>query len=416
MNEIESAIIGMCLNNPRNLERFLAHGVRPTDFSEAELSLAFSKIIEADSKDEPFDIVAMSLRLPGVHWPIKLQNCSELASSTQNPAYYAGELKREAFRKDIQRFSLEVSTLGLSTELSIEEMRSKLVNDVDKVCANANESDTSSMADDAMEFVYRLDEIKRKGKPDSFSCGLPSTDALIQGFKPGAIYIIGARTGVGKTEIALNFAWNLAASGCPTAFFSFEMPKHEILARIVSRLSGVSAVTFMNGLADHNQNDRIADALRTIGTSPLTIRSPRQALWDDLKLLIRTLVRRNGARVVFVDYVQLLNSVGFRASERVRELTVISQQAKGLAIQLNIAIVLLAQLNRSGAQTNESPKLIHLKESGSLEQDGDVIMLLNRIDPHNKSIIDLDIQKNRHGPERIVPLYFDYSKHTVRER
>lgn len=413
LSQVECTIVGMCLNQPSFLEEFLDCGAKPQDFEDESLRDIFSAMIAADSANEPFDMVALLQRLKGSHFAKKLADCSEMGSYTQNPSYYAKELRSESYRRKVVAMGKELYDLGSNAELSVEDISSRIQKKVEDLEDPSDTLGKYSTPDDCMAFVERIDDIQKNGKPDNVSTGFPAVDQLTQGFKAGSLYVIGARTGVGKSEILCNFAFNTASLKYPTAYFSFEMHKDEILARIVSRMAKVNDAVFMNGLASGNELDRIAEAVRTVGTLPIHIVDDIKPEWCGLKRLIRTLKRRNGIRVVFIDYVQLLNSVGFRASERVRELCYISAQAKQLAAELKIAIVFAAQINRAGAQENEEPQLHHLKESGSLEQDANVVMLLHRIDAVDKGMIDLNIKKNRHGPERKIGLYFDYANHNV---
>jgi replicative DNA helicase len=410
----ESIIVGMCLNQPKNLERFLSAGVRTEHFSDPDCGRMFAEILSADSSGQSFDLVSLAHRLPDL--TEKIVSVTERCPHTQDPSYFAEAILNDAFAKKAETViaNLFAEVKSRPVGVSAQSLRAEISAKIDSLCVDIGPKDAGarSLASRFTDLVDSAYERKQAGKPFWFSTGLKTLDALTQGFRPQALYIIGARTGVGKSELCCNFAYNVATSGHPAAYFTFEMTGEEITARIISRMSRVSDTRILNAQLSDLEFDRVADATKRFANLPLFVVDDAKMSWDEIKLLIRTLVRRNFVRVVFLDYIQQLNSVGFRPSERVRELSHISGQAKALAKDLNIAIVCAAQLNRQAGESDaDPPQKKHLKESGSLEQDANVVMLVHR----KEGGVDLIIDKNRHGKEGAIPLRVNYELHTIEE-
>ena len=408
----ESIIVGMCLNQAENLERFLSFGIRPDLFSDPEYGTAFAEMIQIDSEGQAVDLVTLCHRL-GPSYTRKLVDASDRSPVAQDPKYFSECFLHEAFSRRVEKAAMELISNAKSSKDS-SELRAEVSAKFDSLCLTGGQKDYSAiaLADRFTEAVDKAHEQRKAGKPFGYSTGLRNLDLLIHGFRPQGLYIIGARTGVGKSELCCNFAYNVASQNHPAAYFTFEMTGEEIAARVISRLSKVGETKILNAQLHPDEFDRVAEATRRFSKLPLYVVDDAKMSWDEIKLRIRTLVRRNSVRVVFLDYIQQLNSVGFRPSERVRELSHISCEAKALAKDLNIAIICAAQLNRQAGETDtDPPQKKHLKESGSLEQDANVVMLLHRRDTG----MDLIIDKNRHGKEGAIPLRVNYEIHTVEE-
>ena len=408
----EASIVGICINQPKSLERFLSLGVRAEHFQDPDCRAVFADILRLDGLNRSFDLVTLADDLgPGLI--SKLVEFTEKAPIAQDCRYFAENLLQDSFAKQTEKTALEILSLAKDRTNS-KDLKAKVISAVDALCVDGAESDYSAlaMASRFTDMVEKVFESKQLGKPFGYSTGLKNLDYLIQGFRPGALYILGARTGVGKSELCCNFAYNVSSKGYPAAYFTFEMTGEEITSRVVSRLSRVSDTKILNASMNGEELDRVVASSRDFAKLPLFIVDDAKMSWDEIKLRIRTLVRRNSVRVVFLDYIQQLNCVGFRPSERVRELSHISGEAKALAKDLEIAIVCAAQLNRQSGESDDDPPLKkHLKESGSLEQDANVVMLLHR----RSGGMDLIVDKNRHGKEGAIPLRVNFDFHTVEE-
>lgn len=406
----ESIVIGMMLNNPENLEKFLSLGIRPEIFSDVDARTIFSEIVRADTKGEPWDAIALCSRLNDLSLSVKVNRFRDLGHTT-NPEHYATKLKGEHYALQVSTLATELGELAMNFREAPTELFSSLVNrKIEKLQAPTSSKDYSASAV-MQRYQDYIDGIYGSEAPLGPKTGIEPLDALTGGLRAGSFWLIGARTGVGKTEFLCHLLLEASLQGFGSAFFTFEMLEHEILGRVLSRISGVNDGKIESKIANNSELDRLADAIRNNYKLPFHIIDDTSTSWGDLKLLIRTLVRRNGIRMVIIDYIQLLNSDGFRPSERVAELTQVSKQAKQLAKELGITIVFAAQLNRGAVQEDVEIELHHLKDCDSFAADANVVILMQR-EPDGRT--KLKLQKNRGGKDK-VNLYvnINFEKHTI---
>jgi replicative DNA helicase len=412
----EEIIVGLCIARPDVLEHFLANGVTPNLFADADLGHIFATILDLDNQNLGFDLVSVAHRLGGGDNAVKLAELYELGATSQSPKYLADELHSEVLDRKVRSIAADISRIanGVVEGQTALDRKALVAAKIDDLLATGEQRDEGIKAH-VLEYLDFIEKCHTGKATKGVSTGYQALDRLIHGFCPEAFYILGARTGVGKSELCTNFFYNVASQKIPTAYFSFEMTAKEILGRMASRICGVSDAKLANGDCSSHELDGVVDAGRAISDLPLHIVDHLKPEWSSIKLKIRLLARRNGVRVVFLDYIQQLNSVGFRASERVRELTHISNEIKQLAKELKIAIVCAAQLNRqAGDRDDDVPNIRQLKESGSLEQDANVVMLLHRSGKNSQT--DLMVEKNRHGVSGCtVKMDFNYAIHTITE-
>ena len=259
-----------------------------------------------------------------------------------------------------------------------------------------------------------LDEVeqleKQSGQPLGVPSGLTDLDALTNGFHPGALVILAGRPGTGKTSMSLNMAVNAARTGVPVGVFSLEMGQDELRQRIACGAAGVNAQTVRRGKLSDDEWSRLVSACAALDPLPLWIDDTPALPILELRTKARRLQQEHGLGLVVVDYLQLMR--GTKQENRVQEVTEISQALKALARELGVAVVALSQLNRSvESRPDRRPQLSDLRESGSIEQEADLVLFLNRpelYDPDTtrKGICDVQIAKHRSGPTGEVALQF----------
>ena len=416
MISAEACVLGAIINSPEKLLDVIGFGLKPDHFIDEDHVQIFQSIIDADEKKEPFDSVGLCYRM-GERYIQKILSLSEQAPVNQNLDFYCEEILRDAFVRRLNQTVVELDSLarGAKKNGTISEIQAMLLQQVDLLLGNEKKSncDAQALTSRFEKLIDDAYESKRLGRPFGFATGIEMLDKTIHGFRPQALYILGARPGVGKTELLCNFAHNLATEGHACAFFTFEMTGEEITARIVSRMSGVNDTLLFRAAAKDHQLEEVRNALGKFEKLPIFVVDDCRPNWSDVKIRIRQLVRRHGIKTVFIDYIQQLNADGFTPANRVRELSHISTDAKNLARELNIAIVCAAQLNRQSAdKEDEPPQKRHLKESGSLEQDANVVMLIHRM---STGAMNLIVDKNRHGSEGVIPIRVNFETHTVED-
>jgi replicative DNA helicase len=232
------------------------------------------------------------------------------------------------------------------------------------------------------------------------STGYSSIDDYTGGFIDSEVTIIGARASMGKTAIALNMAENISKQNIPVGFISLEMQGKLLALRILCGLSKIDMWKIRAGMIDRKDFDRLYDAGRSINEYPLYLYEYPNARLLDIKLKARLMKRQEGIKILFIDYIGLIRTD--QDTPRWEEVGYISSELKALARELEIPIVVCCQVNRDAE--GKPPTLANLRESGSIEQDADVVMFLHRKrDSQNSELI---ISKNRNGGTGKIDLYF----------
>lgn len=267
--------------------------------------------------------------------------------------------------------------------------------------------------DSIMESAFER-VIRRAEHPDEMTgveTKLLGLDRVLNGLQKSDLIILAARPSMGKTALALNIATNAAKSGATVAIFSLEMSKGQIAERLMSTLSGVNSQNMKTGnLTDSEMRDLI-NAVEDIAGLRLHIDDTPGISLLEMRSKLRRLAHETGLDLIVIDYLQLMQ--GGRAENRQQEISEISRSLKALAREMDVPILALSQLSRSvELRADKKPQLSDLRESGSLEQDADIVMFLyrdeyyNRDDENNKNIAELIIAKNRNGPTTSIGLQF----------
>ena len=250
------------------------------------------------------------------------------------------------------------------------------------------------------------------------STGYPGIDACLQGLRPGQMVVIGARPGVGKTSFALNLAVNAAAAGASVAFFSLEMSKTEIAQRLLSAQAKIPLSAIRGAKIKDDQWGTILDATRDLSQLDILIDDTPGTTVTEIRAKARRMLKDKPKGMVMVDYLQLLSPPygGHRADSRATEVSEMSRGIKIMAKDLEVPVIALSQLNRQVTdRKGQRPQLSDLRESGSIEQDADIVILLDRSmteeeaardDRPDMNVTEFIIAKNRSGPLNIVPLMF----------
>lgn len=276
----------------------------------------------------------------------------------------------------------------------------------------------SSIKSKLME-TYHLIEQLRNRDPNSLAgvpSGLVELDKLTGGFQNSDLIIVAARPSMGKTAFALSIARNVAVTyKMPVAFFSIEMASTQIIIRLISQEAKVDQQKLRTGRINDVEDARVVNALGTLSDSKLFIDDSSSLTVMELRAKCRRLKTENNVRMIIVDYLQIMQAP--KAESREREISIISQSLKQIAKELDIPVMALAQLNRSiDGRTDKRPVLSDLRESGSIEQDADVVMFLNRPEVYNKEKYDdglptegtgeIIVGKQRNGPINTVRVAF----------
>ena len=240
--------------------------------------------------------------------------------------------------------------------------------------------------------------------------GFLSLNKLTDGLQKSDLIILAARPSMGKTALALNIAQNAALKNAVVAIFSMEMSKAQLGVRLLSTMSGVVATKINSGKLEPRDFEKMLDALQVLGSYPVYIDDTSGLSVPKIRAKAKRLQKEQGLDLVVIDYLQLMRG---RGENRVQEISEISRELKGLAKELNVPVLALSQLSRQvEMRAEKKPQLPDLRDSGSIEQDADVVMFLYRDEYYNhgatdnQNVAELIISKNRNGTTGTVRLYF----------
>lgn len=274
-------------------------------------------------------------------------------------------------------------------------------------------TDTSSMGKDSARDAYAVlvdawDAAERMsaaaGGVVGIRTGIPLLDHMVRGMKPGQLWVLAARPGVGKTSLGLQMALQAAKAGHPSLIYSLEMSSVELGLRLLSHESGVEIT---GGLTD-TQQIAVATAAQKVSSLPIIIDDVPSGLGiPDARGRTRRAIHRRGIQLVVVDYLQLMRTSNRKNSTRDREVAELSWGLKTMAREMEVTVLLISQLNRGMEhRANSEPMLSDLRDSGAIEQDADGVMMLWVPDEKQRQNVSLKLAKNRHGGTGIVPLHW----------
>ena len=357
--------------------------LQPSDFYSIQHQYIYKAILSISDSNRTPDIISLTdeLRknnlLEASGGPGYIASLPEMVPSSANVRYYAELIKNTSVRRSL------IKTAGEIVSLSLQEIIPEAV--------------------DNIEMLFR-----NKGELSGIPSGLSLLDEKTSGFHSSELIIIGARPSIGKTALAISMAVNISiVQKRPSAFFSLEMPRLDLVKRIISIQSSVPLANLRTGRLTASQLKRMMDANSKLFEAPLYIVDTPYMRLNDLKTLARQCKMQNKVEIIFIDYIGLISNEN-ALLPRHEQVAEISRSLKGLARELKIPIVVLSQVKRE--VEGGKPTLADLRESGSLEQDADVVMMMHRsrTDDEGKGVIptELIIAKQRNGPLGTIPLNF----------
>ena len=268
---------------------------------------------------------------------------------------------------------------------------------------------------DSLEEIFRQIESRDGQYLTGLPTGFMELDDMLSGLQNGEMIIVAARPSMGKTAFGLNVAHAVAVSGKPAVFFSMEMSRQSVVQRLLCSYARVDSHKLRRGMLADEDVQRLAGVCDELANTPLYVDDTPGMSVLELRAKARRLKARYGISAIFVDYLQLMHSPG-RSESRQQEVSEISRGLKALGRELNIPIVVMAQLNRNPeGRTDNRPRMSDLRESGAIEQDADVIALLHREEYYKrescpeelKNVAEVIVDKQRNGPTGVVKLHFD---------
>jgi len=434
--EAEQSLLGSILIDKDAMLR-IADIVRPDDFYKQAHADIYQAILDLFAKREPIDLLSLSNRLKdknlleAIGGRAYLIELTSIVPTAAHLNHYATIIQNKATLRRLISAGNDITGLGFveaeETDGVLDQAEQKLFSVTQKYLKTAFTSIKEAL-DSAFE---RIDELHReKGKLRGIPTGFIELDNKLGGLQRSDLIILAARPSVGKTSLAMDIARQTAVKyKIPVGIFSLEMSKDQLVDRMISAEAGVNLWHLRTGnLTDtgdeHSDFRRIGDALGNLSEAPIYIDDTANVGIMEIRTKARRLQLEHGLGLIIIDYLQLMESrAGNRNSDnRVQEVAEITRALKGLARELNVPVLALSQLSRSTEQLKPAiPRLSHLRESGSIEQDADVVMFIYRkavdsnyqkdeIPLDERYIAEVHIAKHRNGPTGMVKMFFDEAR------
>jgi len=445
--DMEAALLGCLLNDGRLFAKIEDSGLLPEDFSQERNAVVFRAIRSVFESQQLPDVLTVTDAVSKMKNPVEPSYIFDLANNA--PIIYEETLQQ--YCSTIQEKSLYREMIGICENTidsafrqqeSFEELSDKATTSLITLSNRRQVTGYSELKDLVVESLKKLEFQQKSGATiQGISSGYPYLDNMCSGFKPGDMIVLAGRPGMGKTGFALNIALAIAKKHLNVLFFSLEMPAEQITNRILSIECSINSRNILNGKLDQEEINRLYANLDSTSSLPIYIDETPSITISDLRSKAKKLdaqLRKdkdinpnrqipNKLDCIFIDYLQLMSSNVFK-EDKVRQVEDISKNIKKLAKDLNIPIVAMAQLNRKIEErrggkmeiSGNKPMLSDLKDSGSIEQDADMVMFIHREDAYKKNEeeknneAEIFVQKNRHGPTGTVRLRFtpQYMKFT----
>lgn len=397
--------------------------IKPADFYEERHGKIFSAMSNLYDAHRPIDLLTLTNELKSlkilkeVGGAPYLTELSNFVPAASHAKAYAEIVEKNATRRRLIKAGTEIANKAYSDDAEVNELIGKAEQELFEVSDKIIKSDYKPMGDLLDDAFNRIETLhNNKGALRGLKTGFRDIDKKTAGLQNGDLIIIGARPAMGKTTFAQNLAYNVASiNNKGVLFFSMEMASNEIIDRMISDVSGVGNWGIRTGNLSDDEFAKIGDAMAEMAEIPIYIDDTSSMTIMELRNKARRAVHDHDIGVIIIDYLQLLDGSDRYKGQRVQEVTEISRGLKILARELNIPVIALAQLSRNvTGRENPRPILSDLRDSGSIEQDADLVMFLHRPDYYKQNddnyeethITEVIIAKHRHGETGRIDLYF----------
>ncbi|PIS07985.1 replicative DNA helicase [Candidatus Berkelbacteria bacterium CG10_big_fil_rev_8_21_14_0_10_43_13] len=421
--EAERSILGSILVDKDAIIK-IADILDSDDFYDSRNGLIYKAMIDLFEKRMPIDIVTLSEILESTDLMKSVGSAGYLAEivngtpSSANIVFYAAIVRDKSILRRLVSAGANITELGYEEDQNISDVLDKAEQSLFSIAESSQKNKFIAIKDvltDAFERIDQIHKDKDNGALRGISSGYKDLDNLTAGFQKSDLIILAARPSMGKTSVALNIAEHVAIEDkIPVAVFSLEMSKDQIVDRLLSSQAGVDSWKLRTGNLSDDDFPKIGYAMGVLSEAPIYIDDSPSGNIMDIRTKARRLQMEQNLGLVIIDYLQLMSGTS-RNSEgnRVQEISEISRGLKGLARELNVPIIALSQLSRAVEHRDDKrPQLSDLRESGSIEQDADVVMFLYRDEYYHpeterKGITEVLIRKHRNGPIGNIELFFN---------
>ena len=427
--EAEASLLGAILIDSDAIVK-IADALRADDFYDQRHKHIYEAITRLYERREPIDVLTLADQLKnsgvldlvgGASYLTELTNFVPTASHVEQ---YADIVAQKAVRRRLISASQDMVELGHDQSKGLKELIEEAEARLFQISNQHVKQSIVSIESILAESFERLDDLHRDNKKiRGVPTGFRDLDNILAGLQRSDLFILAARPSMGKTALSLNLAHNIAVTSKePVLVFSLEMSKEQLVDRLLSMESGVDAWALRTGNLTDSDFEKIGHAMGTLSEAQIYIDDTPGITVGDLRTKARREAHQRNLGLIIVDYLQLMSGGGRYGGDgnRVQEISEISRGLKAIARELNVPLIALSQLSRSvESRSPQIPQLADLRESGSIEQDADVVAFIYREDYYNpetdrKNITDIFIKKHRNGPTGGVELYFDREKQRFR--
>lgn len=415
--EAEVSVLGSILLEKDAITR-IADILKPDDFYSDAHKIIYESMIDLYEKHQPIDLITLTNKLKekkvldaigGASYVSTLVNA---VPSSAHITHYGKIVADKATLRRLIESANEVTQNAYEEKDEISAILDKAEQAIFKVSERNLKGKFVPIKNILEETFERIDDLhKDKDKLRGLPTGFSDLDGLLAGLQLSDLIIIAARPSVGKTSFALNIAEHVALDeGIPVAVFSLEMSKEQLVDRLLASQAKIDLWKLRTGNLEDEDFPRIGQAMATLSEAPLFIDDSAMINVLEMRTKARRLQAERGLGLIVIDYLQLMG--GGNSENRVQEISEISRALKGLARELNVPVIALSQLSRAvEARPDKRPVLSDLRESGSIEQDADVVMFIYReelydAETEKRGIAEILIRKHRNGPIGSVNLHF----------
>jgi replicative DNA helicase len=427
--DAEASLLGAILIDADAIVK-IADSISEQDFYDQRHARIYEALQALYERRSPIDVLTLADQLKGtgfldmVGGPAYLTELTNYVPTASHVEQYADIVAQKALRRRLITASQDVAVLSQDESKSLKELIEEAETRLFEVSKQHVKQTVVGIDEILTESFERLDDLhKDKKKMRGIPTGYRDMDETLAGLQRSDLFILAARPSMGKTAFVLNLAHNVAVDAKePVLIFSLEMSKEQLVDRLLSMQSGVDAWALRTGNLTDNDFERLGEAMGVLGEAPIYIDDTPGITVSDLRTKARREAHLRPPGLIIVDYLQLMSG-GSRFGgdgNRVQEISEISRGLKGVARELNVPLIALSQLSRSvESRSPQIPQLSDLRESGSIEQDADIVAFIYREDYYNpeterKNITDILIKKHRNGALRNIELYFDKDKQRFR--
>lgn len=411
-NEAEESVLGSILID-KDAISVIAPLLKPDHFYNENNGRIYEAALVLYENRRPIDLVTLTSELKKTKDFTRIGGASYLADLTNrvatavNVEEYAQIIKRNWIKRQLISASSRISTLAFNESKESSEVLEEAEKEIFSISQAGIARSFIPVKDALIESFDRLDELHKKSSGlRGLPTGFTQLDNLLAGMQNSNLIILAARPGIGKTALSLNIARHVAVEEkIPVGIFSLEMSQEELVDRLLVRQAQIDSWKLKTGRLDEDDFARLSDAMGTLAEAPLYIDDTPGISILEMRTKARRLQMEKGLKLLIVDYLQLIH--GRNIENRVQEVSEISQGLKNLARELKIPVLSLSQLSRAvEVRGGQRPRLADLRESGSIEQDSDVVMFLYREDDEDRENVILELAKHRNGPIGAIGLRF----------